>query len=106
MSAPVRQRFRILYRRSSEDLLQLLVETLGVEFRKGEASWRSETYGGSRFELTRDGDQEYTLILDHDPQHPMFSSQEKSFVRVERFPEWLPLVLGKEEAECTFMGGC
>ncbi|HSD20760.1 MAG TPA: hypothetical protein VLC54_12020, partial [Anaeromyxobacter sp.] len=84
------QLFNIEVEGSVEHLLQLLLETLGLEFRKVGDVWKAKSYGGSCFELARESGSTYSLRIQHDRTHRLFADQEKSFCRVELFPEWIP----------------
>jgi hypothetical protein len=85
-----------------EQLLQLLLETLGLEFREAGAVWNAESYGGSSFELSRESAKTYALRVQHDRTHRLFADQEKSFCRADAFPEWIPAALSRSGVRCVF----
>lgn len=98
------QVFEVETPRSVDELLELLLQTLGLGFSALDNGWRSESYGGSVFTLTRESATRYELRIAHDPAHQHFRDQQTTFCRVEMFPDWIPEALSREGVRCRYTG--
>lgn len=98
------QLFQISAGVPEEQLLQLLLETLGLEFRASTNAWTAKSYGGSLFQLARESHDDYSLRVSHDKTHPRFADQQRAFCAVDEMSSWIPKALTRDGIRCVFKG--
>jgi hypothetical protein len=88
------RKFAIRCNLSDERLAEALLETLGLEFTivPNAVVTRTESYGGTRWELHRIAPGEFLLSFEESPTHRLFRDEKRNFGDVS---DWFPAALDK-----------
>jgi hypothetical protein len=83
------------------DLLRLLFEMLSVELLAIDgASWKAESFGGTRFVLTQEGADRFLFEISPNPDHPAFEAEARQAWNVNDVPRFLKEYLPKHGVRC------
>lgn len=77
-----------------ERLAEALLETLGLKFCIQPIVTRTESYGGTRWELHQTAPGEFLLSVEEDPAHRLYRDEKKNFGEVS---DWLPAALNTRQ---------
>lgn len=86
-------------------LLDVLFETLGVEFVERGGTWTAELFGGTSFALVPHPSlpDRYDFAAATDRTDPQFPRQQKAFGPIEQVPAMLTRVFADNGIECVWI---